>query len=132
MTTYSDGLSQIRENIEWFLQSSKKDDTPTNKRGLSVDVKDIEEATALSGLSPSYLVGDRQTYRASKKDIPVEKPKEKPSKPKEDKPRPTPLADKNKNIELVLKQLELGIITKEEAKAKIEKVDNMYEEGGII
>lgn len=78
MTTYSDGLSQIRENIEWFLQSSKKDDTPTNKMGLSVDVKDIEEATALSGLSPTYLVGDRQTYRASKKDIPVEKPKEKP------------------------------------------------------
>ena len=37
MATYSDGLSQIRENIEWFLQSSKKDDTPTNKMGLSVD-----------------------------------------------------------------------------------------------
>jgi len=78
------------------------------------------------------LEEDRPPRGGSRPSKPKEKPKEKPSKPKEDKPRPTPLADKNKNIELVLKQLELGIITKEEAKAKIEKVDNMYEEGGII
>lgn len=41
---------------------------PTNKMGLGVDVTEIEEATALSGLSPTYLVGDRQKYIPPKKE----------------------------------------------------------------
>ena len=50
----------------------------------------------------------------------------------EQKPQPTPLADKNKRIELVLKELELGLLTKKEAKEKIKKIDNMYNKGGTV
>tara|TARA_R100001377_G_scaffold30519_1_gene16646 strand:+ start:41 stop:1393 length:1353 start_codon:yes stop_codon:yes gene_type:complete len=35
---------------------------PTNEIGLDVEVKEIEEATTLSGFSPTYLVGDRQAF----------------------------------------------------------------------
>lgn len=34
MTMYSDGLSQIRENIEWFFESSKKDEAPSNEERM--------------------------------------------------------------------------------------------------
>ena len=34
MTAYNDGLSQIRENIEWFFESSKKDEDPSNEERM--------------------------------------------------------------------------------------------------
>jgi hypothetical protein len=50
----------------------------------------------------------------------------------QEKRQPTPLADKNKRIELVLKELELGLLTKKEAKEKIKKIDDMYNTGGNV
>lgn len=56
----------VDETMDSSQVSNK--DVPTNKMGLGVDVTEIEEATALSGLSPTYLVGDRQKYIPPKKE----------------------------------------------------------------
>ena len=65
---------------------------------------------------------------------PVTKPKTEPKKEK--KPpltrRPTPLADKNKAKELLLKEYELGLITKKQYLADRKKIDELFSKGGKI
>ena len=60
------------------------------------------------------------------------KKKKKPSEPKEDKPKRTSLADKNKAKELLLEEFKLGLIDRDEYRAKAKKIEEMYKDGGII
>jgi len=55
----------------------------------------------------------------------------KPVKPKVER-KPTPLADKNKAKELLLKEYELGLITKKQYLADRKKIDEMFKKGGKI
>lgn len=73
--TKKDGKPEV-VIVDETMDNSKvsNKNVPTNKMGLGVDVTEIEEATALSGLSPTYLVGDRQKYIPPKKESFVKKP----------------------------------------------------------
>lgn len=52
--------------------------------------------------------------------------------PSEEKPTKTTLADKNKAKELLLEEFKLGLIDKNEYRAKAKQIEDMYSKGGIL
>ena len=57
--TKSNGSKKTSQKDEIFFVEKPVD---TDKKDSDIDISNIEEATSLSGLSPSYLTSHRQTY----------------------------------------------------------------------
>jgi hypothetical protein len=71
--------------------------------------------------------------KEEKKPVKPTKPKKEEKKPIEKgKGRPTPLKDKNRAKELLLEEFKLGLINKKEYRVKVQKIEDMYGEGGKI
>tara|TARA_Y100001972_G_C7647127_1_gene325262 strand:+ start:164 stop:1063 length:900 start_codon:yes stop_codon:yes gene_type:complete len=73
----------------------------------------------------------RKKTELPKKDKKKDK-KKRPVTPKVETRKPTPLADKNKAKELLLKEFELGLITKKQYLADRKKIDNLFSKGGKV
>ena len=86
-----------------------------------------------------FKEADERVYDLDKKGDKKPKPK-KPKEEVEEIPTPkdeptiprTTLADKNKAKELLLEEFKLGLKTKEEYRAEVKKIENMYKKGGKI
>ena len=74
--------------------------------------------------------------KRKKKELPKKRKKKdekkKPVIPKVEARKPTPLADKNKAKELLLKEFELGLITKKQYLADRKKIDELFSKGGKV